>query len=257
MFTEQTAQLTILQKVERIKLLLTQRAEGGQPDTDEYATLRTELLQLPELKGKLPEMVIMYRTINEFWTYIKHRHEGYGSYAARREYIRQQFHELLMELELGQTNPGKRPTEETLKQLNSEEVQKLFTIAMNRTEKDANGAVTAAKSLLESTCKLLLDDMKIEYTLSEDIPSLFKKISTKLNLHPTQHPNDSLKKILSGCSSIVQGIAETRNKISDSHGQGRNPMNAAPRHAKLAVGMAGAMSAFLVETYKHMTDTTA
>jgi hypothetical protein len=251
MQTDPIVPLTTLQKVERIKLLLTQRAEGGQPNGYEYSTLRSELVCLPELEGKLPEMVIMYRTINEFWTYIK---PLYGSYHERREHIREQFHDLLTELETRKTNPTQKPTEETLKRLNSEEVQKLFTIAMNRTEKDANGAVTAAKSLLESTCKLLLDDMKEAYTATEDIPSLFKKISTKLNLHPTQHPNDSLKKILSGCASIVQGIAETRNKISDAHGQGRNPMNAAPRHAKLAVGMAGAMSAFLVETYKHMTD---
>lgn len=253
MFSEPAIQLTTLQKVERIKHLLTQRAEGHDPSNDEYATLRTELLQCPDLKGRLPKIITQYRTINEFWNYIKPWHEGCGSYAARREHIREQFHELLLELELGHTSPTKRPTEETLKLLDSEEAQKLFSIAMNRTANDANGAVTAAKSLLESTCKLLLDDMKVEYTPSEDIPSLFKKISTTLNLHPTKHPNDSLKKILSGCASIVQGIAETRNKISDSHGQGRNPMNAAPRHAKLTVGVAGAMSAFLVETYEHMT----
>ena len=251
MLSDPKIQLTTLQKVERIKLLLTQRSEGGHPDNYEYSTLRAELVSLPELEGKLPEIVVMYRSISEFWTYIK---PLYGSYHERREHIREEFHELLTELELGKTNPTQRPTEETLKHLNSEEVQKLFTIAMNRTEKDANSAVTAAKSLLESTCKLLLDDMNIEYNPTEDIPSLFKKISTKLNLHPTQHPNDSLRKILSGCSSIVQGIAETRNKISDAHGQGRNPMNAAPRHAKLTVGTAGAMSSFLVETYKHMTD---
>lgn len=255
MSDDQTVELTTLQKVERIKSFLIQRARGEYPDEHEYATLRTELIHLPELEGKLPEMVMIYRSLSEFWIFIKHRIQGCGSYAEREEYIRKKFHKLLTEIELGKINPTQKPTEETLKHLNSKEVQKLFTIAMNRTEKDANGAVTAAKSLLESTCKLLLDDMKEEYNSSEDIPSLFKKISKKLNLHPTQHPNDSLKKILSGCSSIVQGIAETRNKISDAHGQGRKPMNAAPRHAKLTVSTAGAMSAFLVETYIHMMDT--
>lgn len=232
-------------------MLLTQRAENGNPDQSEYIKLRSELVTMPELHGKMPEIMILHRTIPEFWTYIK---ALYPTWAERREHIKQQFHELLMELETGITNPALRPAAERLEHLDSKEVQKLFAIAMNRTEKDANGAVTAAKSLLESTCKVLLDDMKVVYTAKEDIPSLFKKISTKLNLHPTQHPNDSLKQILSGCVSIVQGIAETRNKISDAHGQGRNPMNAAPRHARLAVSMAGAMSAFLVETYQNMTD---
>ena len=139
-------------------------------------------------------MVMIYRSFSEFWTFIKHRIQIYRSYAGRKEYIRKEFHELLTELELGKTNPTQKSTEKTLKHLNSEEVQKLFTIAMNRTEKDANGAATAAKSLLELICKLLLDDMKVEYSSSEDIPSLFKKISPKLNLHPTQYPNDSSKK---------------------------------------------------------------
>lgn len=249
MLNQPKVQLTTLQKVERIKLLLTQRAEGGSPDVFEYITLRSELLQTPELNGKLPEMLTMYRTINEFWTYIK---PLYASYNERREHIRKQFHDLLTELESRKNHPVQRTTEETLNHLNSEEVQKLFTIAMQRSEKDPNGAVTAAKSLLESTCKLLLDDMEIGYNASETIPSLFKKISTALNLHPTQHAEEGLKQILSGCSSIVHGMSETRNKISDAHGQGRNPMNAAPRHAKLTVGVAGAMSAFLVETYQYL-----
>ena len=250
----QKKQLTTLEKVERIKLLLTERAQGLSPDKTIYSTLRSELIKITELKGKLPEMIRNHRTLDEFWRFIKNKFEGSGCHSLRKEYIKEEFDNLLTELEMEPTNPTQKTTTETLKHLNSEEVQNLLINAIDRSEKDPNGAVTAAKSLLESTCKLLLDDMKEEYDSSDDIPSLFKKISTQLNLHPTQHADKSLKKILSGCALIVQGIAETRNKISDAHGQGRNPMNAEPRHAKLTVSTAGAISAFLVETYQNTTN---
>lgn len=241
-------ELTTLQKVERFKAILVNRSENGNPSATEYARLRSDLIMNPELHGRLPQMVITYSTLSEFWSFIKYYNP---TWRGRTEYIRQQFHDLLLELEMGNNTPTKKPTEETLSRLDSDEVNKLFAVAMNRTQNDANGAITAAKSLLESTCKLLLDDMEIKYGTSEDIPTLFKKISTALNLHPDKYPDESLRKILRGCSSIVQGLSETRNRISDAHGQGRNAMNASPRHAKLTVGVAGAMSMFLVETYEH------
>jgi hypothetical protein len=38
----------------------------------------------------------------------------------------------------------------------------------------------------------------------------------------------------------------------DAHGQGRNPIRPTPRHAELAVNLAGTMAAFLVSTWKEI-----
>ncbi len=238
----------LLKKVERFKELLIQRSENGYPDSAEYAKLRQEIVSHREIEHLLPQMVKLYRTPAEFWSYIKSK---FGRWHERREHLQQEFHPLLTALETGELEPNLQPAEEALRKLNSDDVEFLMTKALRRTRSDPDGAVTAAKSLIESTCKLILDDMQKAYGSNPKLPDLFKAISKELKLHPDEHPNDSLKQILRSCASIVQGFAEIRNSIGDAHGQGRNPMKAAPRHARLVVGAAGFMSAFLVETYEH------
>jgi hypothetical protein len=41
-----------------------------------------------------------------------------------------------------------------------------------------------------------------------------------------------------------------RNRTSDAHGHGRRFYRPAPRHAELAVNVAGAMASFLIETFE-------
>ena len=48
---------------------------------------------------------------------------------------------------------------------------------------------------------------------------------------------------------MVQNLGSFRNKVSDAHGQGKHPVKPLPRHATLAVNLAGAMSTFLIETW--------
>jgi hypothetical protein len=63
-------------------------------------------------------------------------------------------------------------------------------------------------------------------------------------------PEESFKVILGSCQQIVNRLGTLRNKISDSHGQGRRPVRPKTRHAELAVNLAGTMAAFLVATWK-------
>ena len=48
----------------------------------------------------------------------------------------------------------------------------------------------------------------------------------------------------------AEHTATLRNRIGDAHGQGRNPVRPAPRHAALAVNLAGSVATFLVETWQ-------
>jgi hypothetical protein len=61
------------------------------------------------------------------------------------------------------------------------------------------------------------------------------------------------KSILGNCQSIVNNLASIRNKIGDAHGQGRKAVRAKPRHAELAVNLAGTMASFLVATWMART----
>jgi abortive infection Abi-like protein len=124
----------------------------------------------------------------------------------------------------------------------------LWTKALSRCQEDPSGAITAARSLLESTCKLILDEQGVKYTPSAKLPELFSKLATGLDLSPTQQSEESFRKITGGCKTIVDGLAAIRNDLGDSHGKGLRATPPAPRHAELAVNLAGAVSMFLVET---------
>jgi hypothetical protein len=56
-------------------------------------------------------------------------------------------------------------------------------------------------------------------------------------------------RLLGGAMNLVNGIGTLRNRLSDSHGPGGKPVRPSPRHASLAVNLAGGVATFLVETF--------
>jgi hypothetical protein len=43
---------------------------------------------------------------------------------------------------------------------------------------------------------------------------------------------------------------DLENRLGDAHGQGKRPLKPLPRHAELAVNMAGSMASFLLATFE-------
>ena len=94
----------------------------------------------------------------------------------------------------------------------------------------------------------ILDKTGVHYS-NDDLPRLYGKTAEALNLAPSQHTEATFKAILGGCYTIVQNLGSLRNKLSDAHGQGKHRVRPLPRHATLAVNLAGGMSTFLIETW--------
>lgn len=67
---------------------------------------------------------------------------------------------------------------------------------------------------------------------------------------PAQHIEPIFKQILGGCHSVVQGLGSLRSKLGDAHAQGKAVVKPAPRHAELAVNLAGTMATFLLATWE-------
>ena len=89
-----------------------------------------------------------------------------------------------------------------------------------------------------------------EYAESDDLQKLWGACAGSLNLAPRQHEEKLFKTILGNCQSVVKSLGALRNKIGDAHGSGRRAVRPKPRHAELAVNLAGAMASFLVSTWK-------
>jgi hypothetical protein len=136
------------------------------------------------------------------------------------------------------------------RRLDTKHISETWHKALERRHEDPDGAITAARTLLESVCKHILDECGVEYGDSADLPKLYGLTSKELNLAPSQHTEEAFKKILGGAHSVVDGLANLRNRLGDAHGQGKRTVKPVPRHAELAVNMAGSVALFLLATFE-------
>lgn len=138
--------------------------------------------------------------------------------------------------------------EGSLKKVDSTSVRADWEKARSRAEEDPDGAITSARSLIESVCKYIGEELGVKVSDDEEMPALFGVISEPLGLCPKQYSEKEFKKILGGVWSIVNGLASLRNGLGDAHGRGKRFVKPLPRHAEFAVNMAGTLSSFLIKS---------
>lgn len=124
--------------------------------------------------------------------------------------------------------------------------------AYDNVESDPPAAITAACAILESLCKLYLDSERQPMPSKGSMTPLWKATAKHLGLSPEALEDDDLKKILSGCFSIVDGIGSLRTHAGSAHGRSSEQMRTytiTPRHARLAVHSAHTLASFVLETW--------
>jgi hypothetical protein len=222
---------------------------GGTMPREIYETLRRELISDPHIAHLVPDFIRSNRDIGALWEYAK---SIAPKWAPRRQHVREAFAPLLDHLEK-RGSPAEGLISETLSSFDPDGVHGGWDKALKRAEGDPEGAITAARALLESVCKHILDDEAAPgtgYGPGDDLPKLYRLASEKLNLAPSQHSEEAFKRILGGATSVVEGLGSLRNKVGDAHGKGKRPVKPQARHAHLSVNMAGAMALFLVQTWE-------
>lgn len=232
----------------RLRSIITDLGTGGQMDNIEFRLLRADFFDDSSAKRLLPSFVRASLTDDDVWAYLKDFHTGEGAYAARRKHIAIAFQPLL-EFLSDSGAPADAGVSATLTHYDADGVSDIWQKALDRRKTDPEGAITAARALLEATCKHILEDAKLEVSDKWDLPKLYSEASRAMNLAPSQHTEDMFKRILGGCQAVVENLGGLRNKISDAHGGGRKKVRPAERHAALAVNLAGSMCMFLIETW--------
>lgn len=214
---------------------------------DVYGTLRRELVSDAALGLALPLFLRDCRTVSQ----LLDRFRIWPTWQERRRQVQQSFAGLLNQLERTQA-PAEKLISAALFSFSAGGVRSVWEKALSRSDRDPEGAVTAARTLLEEVCKHILDGGSkagaAAYTDRDDLPKLYRLASERLNLAPSQHSEEAFKRILGGCTSVVEGLGSLRNKVGDAHGKGKRAVQVRPRHAHLAVNLAGAMALYLVET---------
>lgn len=242
-----------LERVQALQNMLIAVSTGQQAKSEDYGALRAHLLNDQRYKALLPSFIRTNRDLNQFWPFIKAK---FGTYAERRAFIWQEFTPLLDFLEGRQRAPLDEATSDALKQFDPEGVHGAWQRALERRTSDPEGAITAARTLLETVCKHILDSKGVQYDANKiELHELYKLTAAELSLSPSQHTEDVFKQILGGCSAVVNGLGTLRNRLGDAHGKGKSPVKPAPRHAELAVNLSGALSLFLISTFNERRKT--
>jgi hypothetical protein len=148
------------------------------------------------------------------------------------------------------SHPADELVSEALASFDEIGIRDAWRKALERRSSDPEGAITSAKTLLETVCKHIIEDGEGQkYGDNDDLPKLYHLVAEQLTLAPSQHTEPVLKRIFGNCESVVGNLANLRNELGDSHGQGKGFVRPKARHAELAVNLAGTIAMFLISTW--------
>lgn len=150
----------------------------------------------------------------------------------------------------GTAFPGDAPATEALQGLHSEAVYSDWQRALERRINDPAGAITLARTLLETTCKHILDERNVSYATTDGLSDLHRKVLSELGLAPSEQTEQLFKQIFSGVTSVVAGLERLRNQVGDAHGRPKDSAKPLERDAQLAVNLAGTVAAFLAAAHE-------
>jgi len=235
------------QKIEKLQEILISVAVGEVFDEELYKNLRLELSKIAELKKLLPDFLQENRSTGQFRQFIKTK---FPTYAERRAYIWNEFSVSLQYAESVQIGIVDHNFSKAINKFDQIYIKAEWEKALERKIDDPEGAITSSRTLIETTCKFILDELNEIYEDKIELPQLYKLTAKSLNLAPDQHTEQIFKQILGGCQTVVEGLGALRNKLSDSHGKKNTQVKPSARHAGLAVNLAGTMTTFLLETYE-------
>jgi hypothetical protein len=212
---------TPYERARMLENMLVAKAAGDHGTRDSlYTQLRQEFMNDPEMKALLPRFVRTCRDLGHFWSYAK---KVSPQWEPRRQHVREAFIPLLEHLEGKNQAPPDAVVSDTLASFDADGVHAVWQKALARRSTDPDGAITIARTLLETVCKRVLDEAGPPgYANDLDLPKLYKMAAERLHIAPSQHAEDAFKRILGGCTNVVEGLGTLRNKIGDAHGREAN-----------------------------------
>jgi hypothetical protein len=194
-------------------------AEGGDVPKEDYRAVHNRLFESPTAR-RVGKPLRRYRTPDLLWGYLRSVATGSGSWALRRDAA----HELIDPVVEALYDQSEMPADDLVTlattRLNAESVSEAWSRALDRRESNPDGAITMARTLLESTLKTILDDRQVVYNADADLPALYKAVSKELNLAAGDHTEQAFKQILGGCHSVIVGLGAFATKLATHTAQG-------------------------------------
>jgi len=148
----------------------------------------------------------------------------------------------------GNTGPT-RTLEQILREKDLSAVDAEFKRTMANIEADPPASLTGACAIIESLCKIYIEEQGLPLPKDQSIKPLWNIVRRDLGLNPEIIEDQDLLKIISGLSSIVDGLGALRTHAGSAHGRGKTAYRLKPRHVRLAVHSAHTLATFLIETW--------
>jgi hypothetical protein len=158
-------------------------------------------------------------------------------------------------IESGKSTPVLDHLATKVEVLNFDTVRRDLDRALGSAKDDPEDAVTAACSTVESVCRSVLVELRIELPSKKDITSLYKAVRDPLGLSPDRMDlppliADDVRKVLSGLATTIDGIGALRTHAGDAHGREKGYRRIDERIAKLAIHSASTVALFVLETWE-------
>lgn len=146
------------------------------------------------------------RDLPHFWGHIK---TVDGSWEPRRKHVRDALTPLFDLVEGTHRKPVDAVASDVLQKFDADGVAAVWQKALDRRHIDPEDAITAARSLLETVCKHILEKTGTAYGEKDDLPALYRATAKQLNLAPSQHTEEIFKQILGGVTAAIEGSARS------------------------------------------------
>jgi len=147
---------------------------------------------------------------------------------------------------------GRSPLALDLSAVTVSGIREQWFTAASRIPQSPAGAITAARALLESTCKTILVESGETPDGSGDLARLYKQTRAVLGLDPSQGATQDVHRLSGGLAQMVDGLAGLSNKAGDRHGLPSGFKITDISYASLAVHSAGTAALFLLRVRKDL-----
>jgi hypothetical protein len=122
-----------------------------------------------------------------------------------------------------------------------------FERAISNINTDPHASITAASAIIESVLKYYIERNSLVMPNKMNIGPLWQTVRSALTLNPDKQLSDDQKKILTGITSIIDGVGAFRSHIGSAHGRGESPPIITASDARLAVNVAHSVVTFIME----------
>ncbi|EGR1514284.1 MULTISPECIES: abortive infection family protein [Vibrio] len=140
-----------------------------------------------------------------------------------------------------------------LKDVNSDELIKVWIKARNTIQSDPSDSITRSSSYLESVCRLILKETGEPLPAKKDITNLIGAAIKALDLSTDQEANRDMTQLYGGIKSIFQAVGAMRTHFGTAHGFTPGDYVAPEHYARLVSDASATASTYLLRRLKQKT----